>query len=100
MGAMASQITSLTIVVFCLFKRFFRRRSNKTSKIRVTGLCEGNSPVIGESPAQSASNAENMSIWWRHHGSLVMFLGTESIKGDGDDWGMFGDLLDIVLSIL
>ena len=30
----------------------------KTSNIRVTGLCEGNSPVTGEFPAQLASNAE------------------------------------------
>ena len=28
----------------CLFYRLFRRRSNKTSKLRVTGLCAGNSP--------------------------------------------------------
>ena len=52
----------------CLLKRLFRRRSKKTSKLRVTGLCEGNSPVTGEFPAQRASNAENVSIWWRHHG--------------------------------
>ena len=26
----------------CLLKRLFRRRSKKTSKLRVTGLCEGN----------------------------------------------------------
>ena len=34
----------------------------------VTGLCAGNSPVTGEFPAQMASNVENGSIWWRHHG--------------------------------
>ena len=32
-------------------------------------LCGGNSPVTGEFPAQRASNAENVSIWWRHHES-------------------------------
>ena len=42
----------------CLFNRLFRRKSKKTSKLRVTGLCEGNSPVTGEFPAQRASNAE------------------------------------------
>ena len=36
----------------CLLNRLFRRRSNKTSKRRVTGLCAGNSPVTGEFPAQ------------------------------------------------
>ena len=47
--------------------RLFRRRSKETSKLRVTGLCEGNSPGTGEFPAQMASYAENVSIWWRHH---------------------------------
>ena len=51
----------------CLLNRLFRRRSKKTSKLRVTGLCVGNSPRTGEFPAQMASNAENVSIWWRHH---------------------------------
>ena len=63
-GAMASEITSLTIY---LLKRLFRRSSKKTSKLCITGRCEGNSPVTGEFPAQRASNAENVSIWWRHH---------------------------------
>ena len=51
----------------CLLSRLIRRRSNNTSKLRVTGLCTGNSPEAGEFPAQRASNAENTSIWWRHH---------------------------------
>ena len=51
----------------CLLNRLFRRRSKKTSKLCVTGLCAGNSPGTGEFPAQMASNAENISIWWRHH---------------------------------
>ena len=40
--------------------------SKKTSKLCVTGLCEGNSPVTGEFPAQRAGKAGNVSIWWRH----------------------------------
>ena len=51
----------------CLPNHLFRRRSKKTSKLRVNGLCVGNSPVTGEFPAKLASNAENFSIWWRHH---------------------------------
>ena len=50
-----------------LLNRLFRRRSKKTSKLRVTGLCAGNSPGTGKFPAQMASYAENVSIWWRHH---------------------------------
>ena len=52
----------------CLLSRLFRCRSMKTSKLRVTGLCAENSPSTGEFPAQMASNAENVSIGWRHHG--------------------------------
>ena len=63
MSTMASQITSLTIVYSTVYSR---RKSQKTSKLRVTGLCEGNSPVTGEFPTQGASNAENVSIWWRN----------------------------------
>ena len=51
-----------------LFNRLFRGTSKKTSKLRVTGLCVENSPVTGEFPAQRSSNAENVFIWWRHHG--------------------------------
>ena len=38
-----------------------------TPKLRVNGLCEGNSPVTGGFPSQRSSDAENVSICW-HHG--------------------------------
>ena len=41
----------------CLLSRLFGRRSKKTWKLCVTGLCAGNSPGTGEFPAQMASNA-------------------------------------------
>ena len=63
MATIASQITSLAIV----FSTVYLDTDKKTSKLRVTGLCVGNSPGTGEFPAQMASNAENVSIWWRHH---------------------------------
>ena len=46
----------------CLQNRLFMRRSKRTSKLCVTGLCAENSPVTGEFPAQKASNAENVSF--------------------------------------
>ena len=52
----------------CLLNRLLGCRSKKTSKLRVTGLCAGNSPRTCEFPAQMASDAENVSIWRRHHG--------------------------------
>ena len=80
MNAMASQINNLTIVYStqwrhnerygvsnhqphdCLLNRLSRPRSNKASKLNVTGLCVGNSPVTGEFPEQRASNAENVHM--------------------------------------
>ena len=58
------QITSLTIVYSTIYSGADQR---KTSELHVTGLCVGNSPGTGEFLAQMASNAENVSIWWRHH---------------------------------
>ena len=63
----------------CLLKRLFRRSSKKTSKFRVTGLCEGNSSMTGEFPAQRSSNAENVSIWLRHHSKTVWLPLTTSV---------------------
>ena len=51
----------------CLLNRLFKSRSKKTTKLRVTGLSVGNSPVTGEFPAQMANNAEKVSICWRLH---------------------------------
>ena len=50
----------------CLFNCLFGPTSRKHQSPHY-GLCEGNSPVSGEFPAQATSNAENSSIWWRHH---------------------------------
>ena len=52
----------------CLLNFLFRRRSKKTSKLRATGLCAGNSPI----PTQRASNAENVFIWWRNHAMCIL----------------------------
>ena len=64
MGTVASQITSLTIVYSTVYSDADQR---KHLKLHVTGLCAGNSPGTGEFPAQMASNAENVSVSWRHH---------------------------------
>ena len=53
----------------CLLNHSFMCRSTIKQKLRVTGLCAGDSPVTGEFPAQMASNAENAPIWWRHLGN-------------------------------
>ena len=67
MGAIASQINSLTTVYSIVYSGADKK---KTSRLRVAGLCAGKSPGTGEFPAQMASYAENVSIWWRHHVSV------------------------------
>ena len=51
---MASQITGLNIVYSTVYSGADQRKHQ-------------NSPVTGGFPSQGASNAENISIWWRHH---------------------------------
>ena len=61
----------------CLLNRLFRCRSKKTLKLLcVTGLCAGNSPGTGKFPEQMASNAKDVSIWWRHHVQNSQFVET------------------------
>ena len=68
----------------CLLKRLFRRRSKKTSKPRVTGLCAGISPGTGGFPAQMASYAENVPFddvimeTWRNKPSCCWGWGYQS----------------------
>ena len=63
-----------------LLNRVFRRRSKKTSKLRVTGLCAGNSPMTGEFPTHRASHMENVSIWWRLHIELTILMVTMATR--------------------
>ena len=65
MSAMASQITSFTIDYSTVYSGADQRKHQSSASL--AGLCEGNSPVTSKFPTQRASNAENVSIWWRHH---------------------------------
>ena len=64
MTTMASQITSLTIVYSTVYSGADQRKHQSSASL---AICAGNSPETSEFPAQMASNAENVSIWWRHH---------------------------------
>ena len=59
-GAMASQITSLTVVYSTVYLGDDQRKHQ--------------APRHGEFPAQMASNAGNVSIWWRHHGGCFLSM--------------------------
>ena len=64
MGAMASQITSLTIVYSSVYSGADQRKHQSSASLAsVLGIHRW--PV--NIPAQRASNAENVFIWWRHH---------------------------------
>ena len=62
MGAMPSQITGVSIVCSAVCSGADQKKK-KTSKFRVTGLYG----ETGGLPSQRASNAESVSIWWRHY---------------------------------
>ena len=63
MTTMASQITSLTVVCSIIYSGADQRNIKAP---RHWSLC-GEFTGTGEFPAQRASNADNVSIWWRHH---------------------------------
>ena len=65
MTTMASQITSLTVVYLTVYSDADQRNIKAPRHLPLCGEFTG----TGEFPAQMASYAENVSIWWRHHGS-------------------------------
>ena len=100
---MASQITSLTIVYSTVYSGADQRKH----KVSATGLWAVNSLVTGEFPAQIASNAENISNWWRHH---VLFRNGDwkclHILLDGNDdplresWILTGGWLSLIAKFI
>ena len=82
MSATACQITSLTIVYSTVYSGADEK---PTLQLHVAGLYAGNIPATGEFPAQRASNAENVSMWWRHHDFLERELFAE-ILSEGCKW--------------
>ena len=56
------------------FKTLTDTLLTETFNMFVMDLCAGNSPVTGEFPAQMASIAEKVFIWWRHHDWTVLLI--------------------------
>ena len=61
MSAMVSQITSLVIVCSTVYLGTDQRKHQSSASLGTN-----------EFPAQMASNAENVSISWHHHDSLIV----------------------------
>ena len=73
MGTLASQITSLTIVYSTVYSGIDQIKHQSSAPLAF--IYAGNSPVTSDFPAQMASNAENVSLWWRHHVTFnVIFI--------------------------
>ena len=66
----ASQITSLTIVYSTVYSGADHRKHPCSASL---AFSEGSLPVNGEFLPQKASNAENVSIWWRHYGVIALY---------------------------
>ena len=62
MNAIGSQITSLIIVYPTVYSGADQRKHERSASLAF---------VRGLFPTQTASNEENVSIWWRHHGGGV-----------------------------
>ena len=66
MSTIASQITSLTIVYSTIYSGADQSKHQSSASLAfVWGIHRA-----GEFPAQMASNAENVPIWWRHHARI------------------------------
>ena len=61
MGAMVSQITDVSIVHLTVSSSAYQGKQQRSVSLVF---------VSGELPAHRASNAENVSTWWRHHAQL------------------------------
>ena len=70
MCTVAHQITSLMVLYSTVYSDADQRKHQSSALL--AGLCEGNSPVTGEFPAQRASNAEMSSF-----DDFIMITGPE-----------------------
>ena len=67
MIAMASQITCLTIAYITVYSGTDQRKHQSSASLALWG----DLPVTGEFQGQMAKNAEKISIWWRHHVTIL-----------------------------
>ena len=73
----------------CLLRHLFGCRSKKASKLRVTGLWEGDSPVTGEFPTQRASNAE--FVFWSDD-AIMSSKEIPFLTREGEVWNVLCDI--------
>ena len=87
---MASQITSLPIVYLTVYSNADQRKHQRSASLVFVGT--------GKFPAQMASNAENVSIWWRHHELMPSQNGRLSADGFSK-WIFLNEIIRISFQI-
>ena len=92
MGAMASQITSLTIVYSTVYSGWDQRKHQSSAPLAFVWEFTDDRRI----PHTKASNAANVSIWWRHHVWLHWKLPfslwkfpVQPLKSDSPKWQHF-----------
>ena len=76
MSPMTSQITNLTIVYTSVYSSADQRKHHSSASLAFVREI-----LTGEFIAQRASNAENVSIWWRHRGTSLQLLNRLFYRG-------------------
>ena len=59
-------INALYLEIYSAFD-YSKLASTKTSKVRFTGLCQGDPPIIGPCPSQIDDNVQSVPMAWRHN---------------------------------
>ena len=96
MSAMESQIT-IHQPHDCLLNRFNQAQIKENIKAPRHWPLWGGFTVTGEFPAQRASNAENVSIWWRHHDCpFVTSVGSLNVTVKNHTWPQLESKLSYV----
>ena len=73
MSAMASEITTFTIVYSTVYSGQIKENIKAPLNWPLWGEFTGDRWIVSvEFPTRKASNAENVSIWWRHHDILTI----------------------------
>ena len=81
MSEMASQITGVSIVCSTLGWGAGQRKHHSSASL---GFVQR---ITGEFPTQKPSNAESVSIWWRHHEYLRFRNGPHHPRVVSGPWG-------------
>ena len=85
MSTMVSQITSLMSVCSTVYSGADQKKNIKAPcHWALCGEFTGDRWI----PTQMASNAENVSIWWRHHVMVLYTLAEHKSGFDGELWGV------------